>query len=108
MLEKTNTDAINGYGHIVRYSASAYVMVYVCKKCGLSELDDFNDNRYNTCLWHKWKQKLLMVGVGGGETMQAAFLELEQDLSTFALGKGKHLFEQFKGKSVIPFQEAQL
>ena len=95
MLEKTNTDAINGYGHIVRYSASAYVLVKVCKKCGLSQLDDFNDDRYMTCLRHKWESKLLMIGVGGGRTAKDAFVELEQSLSEFALGRGKHLFEQF-------------
>ena len=95
MVEITHSDAISGYGSIYRFCVSVWLIIDTCEKCGLSVLDDYNDERYRSCFRHKWRKKLVRKAVGGGSSMELALKECELDLEMFAGDEGKVLFERF-------------
>jgi hypothetical protein len=96
VIEKVNTDAINGYGHLRSYSVIAYTVLRVCQTCGLTALSPYKDARYTTCPHHRWRKQLTKIAVGEGDGLPDALSDIERELVKYAAGEGRVLFEQFK------------
>jgi len=97
LIEKTNTDGINGYGHLEEFIVSVWLALDVCKKCGLSVLTPYPyPDKYKKCA-HRWeKAKLMKISVGADRTLYGAFRSAEEELAVFAANQGAPFFEQFE------------
>lgn len=95
-IQITNTDALNGYGHIRRFCVSVFVLIETCRKCGVSTLDGWRDDRWNALGHrHSWKKHLCKLCSEDGKTFFEAISKTESELESKADAEYQVLFESF-------------